>query len=120
MKACPEGWHIPTMDEWQKLVDFLGGAEVATGKLKSTSDLWQSPNEGADNSSGFSALPAGFRKGWDDFAYEQLGTFATFWSSSPNNGELTYTFQFNSDFAKANLSSYGDNNNGYSVRCVKD
>lgn len=56
--ACPEGWHLPTMAEWNELFALYGGLDTAGGHLK-TVDFWKAPNTGADNLSGFSALPAG-------------------------------------------------------------
>ena len=56
MKACPEGWHIPSVNEWKELITTLGGGDIAGGKMKST-EKWRTPNVGADNSSGFSAIP---------------------------------------------------------------
>jgi uncharacterized protein (TIGR02145 family) len=54
---CPTGWHVPTRAQFIDLETQLGGSSVAGGKLKSTSSLWNSPNTGADNSSGFKILP---------------------------------------------------------------
>jgi uncharacterized protein (TIGR02145 family) len=64
-KLAPAGWHIPTESEWTTLINFLGGESVAGGKLKAT-NLWASPNTGANNSSGFTAFPRGVRNliGW--------------------------------------------------------
>jgi uncharacterized protein (TIGR02145 family) len=57
---CPSGWHVPTDAEWTTLTTFLGSD--AGGKMKETgTTLWKSPNTGADNSSGFSARPGGYR-----------------------------------------------------------
>ena len=70
---CPCGWHLPSDAEWQQLVEALGGAAVAGGKLKARGTAnWASPNAGATDESGFGALPAG----WHDFtgAYDGLGT----------------------------------------------
>ncbi|MBM3401498.1 MAG: hypothetical protein FJY21_04145 [Bacteroidetes bacterium] len=57
---APKGWHIPTDMEWTILIDYLGGPDVAGGKMKSTgSEYWKSPNREASNESGFSGLPGG-------------------------------------------------------------
>ena len=83
---CPTGWHLPTDAEWTTLTNFLGGEAVAGGKMKSTgtfyagTGLWLEPNKGATNSSGFTALPGGFRP---DYGYfNNLTSHAAFCSSS--------------------------------------
>lgn len=55
---APEGWHIPSKEEWQKLADYLGGSTVAGGKMKS-STVWGESSSDYSNESGFNALPAG-------------------------------------------------------------
>ncbi len=56
------GWHLPTSGEWNILIDFLGGDSIAGGKMKETGTThWNSPNTGATNESGFTALPAAIR-----------------------------------------------------------
>jgi uncharacterized protein (TIGR02145 family) len=55
-KICPVGWHVPSDDEWTILGTYLGGNDIAGGKLKNITG-WESPNTGATNESGFSALP---------------------------------------------------------------
>src|SRR5690554_1847166 len=58
MNACPDGWHLPSDAEWTELTDYLGGESVAGGKLKETGTThWASPNTGATNETGFTALP---------------------------------------------------------------
>ena len=59
MKVCPDGWHLPTKQEWHNLVDYYGNAEIAGGKLKSK-DYWFEPNEGVTEETLFKALPSGF------------------------------------------------------------
>jgi uncharacterized protein (TIGR02145 family) len=59
-KLCPTGWHVPADAEWTTLIDYLGGASVAANKLRETGTAhWLSPNTGATNEVGFTALPGG-------------------------------------------------------------
>ena len=62
MEVCPDGWHLPSDDEWITLADHLGGEDVAGGKMKEISKYWNSLHEEANNESGFSALPGGTLK----------------------------------------------------------
>ncbi|MFN5208535.1 MAG: FISUMP domain-containing protein, partial [Bacteroidota bacterium] len=81
---CPAGWHVPTDAEWTTLTTFLGGENVAGGKMKSTgTQYWLSPNAAADNSSGFSGLPGGSRN--DLGSYSLNGHFGFLWSSTETN-----------------------------------
>jgi len=57
---CPTGWHVPSLAEWNVLINYLGGANIAGRKLKTNSDLWVNPNNGATNESGFTAIPGGY------------------------------------------------------------
>jgi uncharacterized protein (TIGR02145 family) len=78
-KLCPLDWHVPTDAEWKALTDYLGGANVAGGKMKEAgTTLWKDPNTDADNSSGFTALPTAAR--WSIFY--PLGSFSIFWSAT--------------------------------------
>jgi uncharacterized protein (TIGR02145 family) len=61
-QGCPLGWHLPSEAEWNVLTDFAGGRSVVGGNLKETgTEHWKAPNTGATNSSGFTALPHGYR-----------------------------------------------------------
>lgn len=63
---CPVGWSVPTVREWDEMVDFLGGPATAGGALKQVGfEYWEEPNTGATNASGFSALPTGYRSQMD-------------------------------------------------------
>ncbi|EKB50324.1 FISUMP domain-containing protein [Cecembia lonarensis] len=116
---CPEGWHVPTDQEWGILTDYLGGRSIAGGKMKSVSG-WEEPNREATNESGFTALPASSRNGvWGNFPVP-IGFGTTWWATnpSPNWGRGV-----NSDFGDLYLY-FGDlsnfKRNGFSCRCIKD
>jgi uncharacterized protein (TIGR02145 family) len=116
---CPTGWHVPTTGEWDTLVTQLGGFLVAGGKMKSTgTTLWNSPNIGADNSSGFSAFPGGTRLFFGPFF--DVRDAATFWSATedPVSGVAWFRqlFRVNGGVNRAG----NDKHSGYSVRCLKD
>jgi uncharacterized protein (TIGR02145 family) len=117
---CPAGWHVPTLTEWEILSTYLGGDNIAGGKMKETGTThWASPNTGADNSSGFTALPGGSRDNSGIFFTE--GSPGYWWS---------YIERVGTSFAWAvsisyNYSSFTSGNSynkasGFSVRCVKD
>ncbi|MHC1705202.1 MAG: FISUMP domain-containing protein [Tenuifilaceae bacterium] len=116
-KLCPIGWHVPSESEWLTLEVFLGGNPFAGGKLKSVI-FWNSPNTGANNSSGFTGHPGGARFNQTG-QYESMGNGGVWWSTT-ENGSLDAWYRSleynNSDLSKG---SHGKNN-GYSVRCVKD
>jgi len=111
-KLCPAGWHVPTDAEWTALTDFLGGESVAGGKLKETGTLhWNSPNTGALDEAGFTALPGGFR----DSQFSQIGNLGYFWTSTEGPMRRRLNFELN--------NVHRDNSNyvyGFSVRCMKD
>ena len=128
---CPPGWHIPTDTEWQTLEMHLGmtqaeagnttgwrGTHNEGGKLKETGTThWNSPNTGATNSSGFTALPGGYRYFGGSFNY--LGANGFWWSSSEYSGTSAWYryLGYNYDLVSRR---YYDKSLGYSVRCLKD
>ena len=115
--VCPDDWHVPTDAEWTELGTYLGGNNVAGGKLKSTgTELWQAPNTGATNSSGFTALPAGE---YDDTHYQLLYQYAVIWSSTETSGVwCKYRYLAYNDAELHTYNYYKDFR--YSVRCIKD
>jgi uncharacterized protein (TIGR02145 family) len=114
---APAGWHVATDAEWKDLISFLGGSAVAGGKLKAVSPLWNNPNTGATNSSGFTALPAGTRG--NGGRYFNLGAGSAWWTANQYgpNGSWSYYMNYNTAAATRGGASKQD---GYSVRCVKD
>ena len=111
---APVGWHIPSLDEWKTTFTYFGGELAAGGSLKSTS-LWQSPNLGATNSSGFSALPGGRRLG----AFIYLTQAGWFWTTTASSPTARYAIALSCDSTIAQTIAYGMQN-GFSIRCVKD
>jgi uncharacterized protein (TIGR02145 family) len=91
--VCPKGWHLPSAGEWMQLINALGGAN-AGGSLKSTSSLWNSPNTGATDSSGFSGLPGGTYSVVETvprvlLSYSGLGLGGYFLTTSINASDTT-------------------------------
>lgn len=115
---CPDGWHLPTDDEWTILVDYLGGENIAGGKLKENGTaFWSLPNTGANNESGFFALPAGSR--YHHGLFQTLGQYAVFWSSTENGFSDAWSRNLKSDDSK--ITRFVNNKaNCHSVRCIKD
>ena len=115
---CPSGWHVPSYAEWATLTTYLGGESVAGGKLKETGTAhWSSPNSGATNETGFSALPGVLRASGVDFSY--LNYYGYWWSATDIDAGFAwrrhmgydYSYSFRDDFNKKS---------GFSVRCIKD
>lgn len=112
---CPNGWHLPSMLEWNTLRDHLGGASVAGNKMKETGTThWTDTNTGATNESGFTALPGGFL---DDHDFVDIGDYGYWWSSLESDYYALFLgLSYDGDFGW--LSDY--KNYGCSVRCVRD
>jgi uncharacterized protein (TIGR02145 family) len=131
MKVCPKGWHLPSDAEWQTLVDFAGGNEVAGKKLK-TKTGWNknklNQNENSfvlsgdgEDKFGFSALPGG-GDGYDSADsedFDDIGRDGNWWSSSEEDDDYAYSrsMTYNSNGVSRGFS---DKSLLFSVRCVKD
>ena len=115
---CPAGWHLPTDAEWTTLTTYLGGESVAGGKMKETGTThWLSPNTGATNSSGFTALPGGTRDYNGPFL--TLTYYGYFWSASEYSTSLAWYRRI--DYNYAAVYSYHSNKSyGFSARCLKN
>lgn len=115
---CPTDWHVPSDAEWTILETHLGGYSVAGGKMKEAgTSHWANPNTGADNSSGFTALPGGFR--YDDGTWNELGSGGYFYASSAHSE--TYAFAKFLNFSNTLLNGAAfDKRYGTSIRCIKN
>jgi uncharacterized protein (TIGR02145 family) len=117
-KICPTGWHIPTEPEWNSLFNSIGGIFVAGEKMTYTgSSLWTSLTFTVDNSSGFTAIPGGYRSRLNTFF--GIGVVAQFWGSSvnPSNSNRAWHFYIENGGISG---SYLDKSFGNSIRCLKD
>ena len=116
---APDGWHIPSNNEWEDLIGFLGGDHIAGGKLKYTGgEVWKSPNYGATNEFGFSGLPAGYRDGWGTFS--SLSELAYFYSSSESDNAHSVCLYLYYNGVIITRDTYILKQCGFSVRCIKD
>jgi uncharacterized protein (TIGR02145 family) len=114
---CPQNWHIPTDAEWTTLIAYLGGDSLAGGSMKETGlTHWASPNDGADNSSGFTALPGGYRY-YSGTLF--VTDYAVFWSSNESLSAGAWYRNLHFDSTIVTRRAY-TKQNGYSVRCLKD
>ena len=117
--VCPEGWHVPTDDEYILLTDYLGGNDIAGGKMKEAGlEHWDSPNTGATNESGFTGLPGGFRN--TTGSYDVMGEGGYFRSSSEYNSYRAWFHGLFSTLEEVYRGFEMAKNSGLSVRCVGD
>lgn len=137
---CPEGWYVPTDDEWTILTDCLGGVDVAGDKMKEIgTEHWIDDGEGigfekdfsekSTNESGFTGFPGGYRdkdyESYNDMGYYGLMNYwGFFWSSTEALSSSAWyrELSFN-DSGILRSSSFGNEplkSNGFSVRCIRD
>ena len=115
---APIGWHVSTDAEWTTLTSYLLGDAIAGGKLKmNCTTLWQSPNTGATNESGFTALPGGYRP--NDGVFFSMGSIGYFWTSTESDiNHVWGQFMYCLDSIQHKDLNYKAS--GFSVRCLKN
>ncbi|MBI5037727.1 MAG: Ig-like domain-containing protein [Candidatus Kerfeldbacteria bacterium] len=124
---APDGWHIPSDDEWLTLERQLGMTNpqsilngwrgTTEGGMLKAQGYWANPNEGATNASGFTALPAGFR--YPNGSFQSQLLYGGFWTSTLSGTEFAYARALSYDTAAVYRAGY-DRRQGMSIRCVKD
>ena len=113
---CPNGWHLPTEDEWFTLLDEVGGLNNAGEVLKSSMG-WYDDSNGTD-SVGFSVLPVGYKYGEVSAQYDGEGEGTSFWTATEVDSYRTNSMSF---FYNIYILYYFDRKDfGFSVRCLKD
>ncbi len=118
---CPSGWHVPTVDEFNILRDSYGGRETSGGKMKETGTRhWRSPNTGATNESGFTALPGGARSSFSEGMFMGIYNFCEIWTASQSSdSERVYAVYMNYYETYSAITS-AFKNDGHNIRCMKD
>jgi len=124
VKLCPDGWHVPDIEELNIIAGYLGGEAIAGGKLKETGTThWKSPNTDATNESGFTGRPGGFRSRiWDTKCYGKfghLGMFGYWWSYSAYDANTAWIGELGYNTGSV-VGNHVDKGKGLSVRCLKD
>lgn len=119
--VCPDSWHIPSHSEWTALAEYLGGTSEAGGKMKETGTIhWNSPNTGATNESGFTALPSGMRGVALHDYYFCCKTTQTFWWSSDEYSAFEGVFWGVNDSNKDLFKYQEEKGSGLAIRCLRD
>lgn len=116
---CPAGWHIPTDTEWNDLASFLGGLNIAGGKLKETGlTHWWSPNTGASNETGFTGIPGGFRDHSGHWFGDMGGNLYMYSSTQLNQYDSK---KWNLNWLDGILHTMsGFKTDAVSIRCIKN
>jgi uncharacterized protein (TIGR02145 family) len=129
--ACPLYWHVPSDNEWKDLEMYLGMSQTEAalngfrgtnegGKLKEAGTThWLSPNTGATNSTGYTALPAGGRSSNYSGGFFGLNTYTAFVTSTHQSTTASWTRTLSKDYSMISRD-YSNKSYGTSLRCVKD
>ncbi len=116
---CPAGWHIPDNGEWNILETYLGGSGMAGGKMKEAGAFhWASPNTGADNTSGFSGLPGGYRS--VNGIFLDSGYYGFWWSSTEYSASGAWVLYLGYDKLYTYKGYDVSKTIGFSVRCIRN
>lgn len=118
VRACPVGWHLPDMSEYEKLFSAVGGEQIAGYMLKSSQE-WQKSKKvknGID-AMGFSVFPVGAKS--NDGRYYYVGYYAYLWTSTAEDTDYAYYVNFN--YEKNGVKKTSESKNiSLNVRCVKN
>jgi len=116
-KLCPTGWHVASNAEWESLISHLGGVLIAKNNLKEAGlDHWLGSNEGT-NSSGFTALPGGYRS--IQWGFESINYHAQWWTSTETSSTDARGWAISSGLSEVHDGTFWKED-GFSVRCIKN
>jgi len=117
---APKGWHVATEEEWKILIDFLGGEKIAGEKLKESGTANWTNSNNANNSSGFTALPGGWRYAGESYDFMFIGDLNVFWTSTNKNFLQAKYVEIRKKSKGVNIVSSTTKSYGMSIRCIKD
>jgi uncharacterized protein (TIGR02145 family) len=120
-KLCPTGWHVSTKKEWNHLLDHLGPMQAGWALKERGTTHWRAPNAGVTNSSGFTALPGGYRR--SNGVFYGIGLMGYFWAAPGNftvipwyqGWKLSWGY-----YSQVECANFHKKRVGLSVRCIKD
>jgi uncharacterized protein (TIGR02145 family) len=116
-KLAPKGWRVADAGDWNILIDYLGGPDIASNKMKEKGNLHWADAFESDNSSGFTALPGGSRWYTEDAKYIEF--YAVWWTYPQyNNDKAPFLYLFYYDSIVYRGTNF--KKNGYSIRCIKE
>jgi uncharacterized protein (TIGR02145 family) len=116
-KLCPDGWHVPSVQEWETLISFLG--ENAGAKIKVPGlEYWGHTSETVTNITGFSAVGTGRRDKKD--SYELINYNCEYWTSDIHQLNLTSYTYYLDQYSNEIRQFWSSNVMGLPVRCIKD
>lgn len=111
---APAGWHVPSLAEWTELETLFGPYYEGGQYVKEAGTThWLAPNYKANNQTGFTALPAGYRKATGQ--YIGIGELAIWWSTNTQK-----TAQCSNIGAELSSDELFNTRSGMSIRCIKD
>jgi uncharacterized protein (TIGR02145 family) len=113
---CPSGWHVPSDEEWEALVDFVGGESIAGTKLKSTSGCDTEYRDSGTDDYGFSALPGGLG---DGSYFDNAGYYGIWWSATEYDASNAWRRYMSYNYSNVG-SDWGYKPLGFSLRCLQD
>ncbi len=119
VNACPKGWHLPSVDEWNVLMASVGGEETAGKYLKAKSGWndYEGKSGNGEDKFGFAALPGGFSTPGGSFSY--VGNGGLWWIDSEDDSDYAPTAGMYYNHENVVYNNDG-RNYFFSVRCVKD
>lgn len=117
-ELAPRGFHIPKQQEWETLFEYIGGIEVGSKPLRSATGWDDNSNPAGANSTGFTALPGGWR--WSDGTYNGEGGGGYWWCELQNNfGDFNYAVRMYVSGISLTITTFNIHS-GLSVRCIRD